>query len=469
MAEPVLNLVPDIGSDPEHTAIKLNALDATRAVEQTALLLALITAQGESLLLEAKKHDRSRAKSGDAQHSETPTGPEGESVPASRVERGRMVRGRGDAYAAAAMSGYLSHMHCGGRIVHPDDPALKGRAEEFWRPLMKKKRAGKSKTRDAFAEANREPDTIPFGRAGNDGKIWEIDFVASPLDGVTAFLGGWNEGTISALAGVPRGALISASEPLAKRYLVITAASKSIHDLSSVATAMRNRCVSFGLRLNEDAILAEVVRPVRAAFHVHQDARAAGVTFATAANPDDNVGKTLLPALRRVSKTRAFSGSSLAAGLCSWFPSTGINVSMTVSRRTHAVMLAIAAVATDGEFIAIPLEDGAKEDSSKESIRVSSNPSHRVLSKADIVINQSDGFFVATGVSETSLLKGVRFVDGRWARTQTLCLRFKSCSHRIIEHHQAIKGLPFRFRDRNDRLTPVLAFLRRHQMQAEFL
>src|SRR5262249_5637731 len=86
-------------------------------------------------------------------------------------------------------------------------------------------------------------------------------------------------------------------------------------------------------------------------------------TFATARNEDDG-SETVLSALKMVSKTKASNGSSIAAGLCPWFPDTGIDISVTLARRTHAVILAIGATATGGEFAAIPLRltDAEKAD-----------------------------------------------------------------------------------------------------------
>lgn len=398
---------------PKDMCVKLNALDATRAVEQTALLMALTSKFGR-----------------------------GEGFSAHRRTR----TDKGEPLAADAMFGYLGHMFCSGRLLCPDPVAAKGQWQKAWDALHR--------TNDG-----------EFGEAPRGGATdWRLDFIAAPIDGARAFFAGMNEGTITALAGGSRGAFADDLNETSSHYLVITAARKVLSDLEGVAATIYRECVERGEIRNKHDVEEVIVKPLCAA------AERRVLTMATAVTEQGFGRSALVPALQQRGRVRAFNGSSIAAGLCPFFPSHGIDLFIGRTRRPHAAILAVGASVTDCEFVAIPLRstdegnlvsqqetdaasdvDGAENDS--QSLRF--DKTWELLKLDSVIKKKQDLFLVATGISETSLLRGVRILDEQLAAVHTLCLRSRSRSSRIVDHRQEWRRQLFRFLEPNKRLTSI--------------
>jgi hypothetical protein len=404
----------------EHLAVRLNDMDLQRAVEQVAILMAIFA-----------------------------------DVQPNNVKVGTQAK-----HALAFMLGYLSHAWCRGRVLHKDYHHSQSQdARDVWQSLQ---------------DAEHQDGTFGIAPAKPE---WELDFVISPLDGVRAFIDGLDGGSIAVIGGGPPGTFLADASPLlADDYLVVTAHASALRkggliqrvrdaDLLQPSSREAQGKEWFEVDVLRAADVADRDYAARLAqwqsdlnkptpHQVRKPERysdlwgflqgLAGVlgqfpsnhlvrSWATSTGKSrDFAFKEIRPTLRTLFKVRTLSGSSVAAGMTPFFPHLTIDGFVGITRRTHAILLAIAAQATGGHMLAVPVV--RKKDEDYDLL-----PGKPLLDKDDLIRRDRDAFLVATGVSENLLVEGVRFKPNNQVSTHTLCLRSGTRSTRFVTHHHDLR------------------------------
>jgi len=134
-------------------------------------------------------------------------------------------------------------------------------------------------------------------------------------------------------------------------------------------------------------------------------------------------------------------------------PGSGVDVLMGVGGTPEAV-IAACALRCNGAAMFGRLHP--RDDDERKAALDFGHDLEKVLTTNDLVWGDNV-FFAATGVTDGSLLRGVRF-DSEWVNTQSLSMRSRSGAIRIIEtrHHRTRSNLilPDRHAERERGTTP---------------
>jgi len=335
----------------------------------------------------------------------------GDGTRSSKAGKSKVVdQRRGEELALRFLHTCLARSYCKGRAVHRDPRHLQGRKLSLWKR--------------------------PFGIAAADE--WALDFVLVPVDGIRALLSGLASGAISVLAGGARDSFAPEDKKLATHYLVfMTAADRQMSEVGLTNAA--------GLRPRQ--LVARVVSEL---------CNNAGRTLSilTTINGRDFAYREILPAIQGEANALAFHGSSVAAGLTVLFPSLTVDVYVGMVRKAHAVLLSTAALARNAELIAFPVRHSGKKDQNET---VSLREDLPVCFAEDFIGHSersADNFMIATGITENTVLRGIRFEDNGDVVTHSLCLRARHRSSKFVTHHHHLTFEPQGVND--ERLRAVL-------------
>lgn len=401
----------------ESFALRLGDLGLSRATEQTALLLALLSANGA-----------------------------------------KFNRQRGDRFALYSMLGYLSHAYCVGRVVHRDERFVQPAYEEIWRSFDTSRRNVDNSIADpVFGVA---PTPRP-----DEPRRWDLDVVVGPVDGMRALASGMSGGTLAVLGGGGRRAFDPKHGPdsLADDYLVLVVRKRLGALLSDLAATLRQEgLLTHGAppdcalktsyaaadQSSVEGLCSRALELIAARIPKEQ-----ACTWSTAVNQPDFAYSSIREELFGNFKVCAFNGSSIAAGLSALLPQSHVSGFLGIVRRTHTYLLAVAACAAGGSLLAVPI---LKSDEKKSPVL---DPHRPVLFESDLVgtdTGSSDAFLVATAITDTQLLPGVRLHDDGSATTTTICLRSKTQACRVISHIHQLHKKPFRLLNRDRSVWPDL-------------
>jgi len=354
-------------------------LDLTRAVEQTAIFLAFSLSQSDV----------------------------------------RRYRKTGTQLALQSMLGYLSRAYCCGKFAHVEpDEERSGSLGALWAALQ-----------------STRSDQWDFGRAP-DQEQWQLEVVMSAVSGRGALLAGHDNGALSAIAGGAPGSFISGqSTDLCADYLVVVTppgilGRESLSELlAQLELVDRNGNINrrFDVAGFVERLLVGTLDSFRSDSHPP--------TIASNSNERDFSSKTIHPILQKVSRARIFTGSAVGAGLSALIPDLGVDAYIGVMRRPQAIVLAAAAKSTGGLSLALPVDRKVGKNTDAVSM-----VHDRTVAWDDDLVPGDDVFVLATAITENLMLRGVRFSQGQ-ATTQTLCLRSRTKSRRIISHTQDVESL----------------------------
>jgi fructose-1,6-bisphosphatase II len=256
-----------------------------------------------------------------------------------------------------------------------------------------------------------EKDNAPMlynGEEVGDGTGPECDVAVDPIDGTTLAAKGMTN-AISVMAVAPRGSMY---DPSAVFYM------------EKLVTGP------------EAADVVDIRYPV--AENIHQIAKAKGST------PED-VTVVLLDRPRHqdiVDQIRAtgarikfISDGDVAGAIMAARPDTGIDLLLGVGGTPEGIISACAMKCLDG---VIQGRLWPKDDEERQKALDAGHDLERVLSTDDLVTGD-DVFFVATGITDGELMKGVRYRAGG-ASTDSLVMRSRSGTIRsIISEHKLHK------------------------------
>jgi fructose-1,6-bisphosphatase/sedoheptulose 1,7-bisphosphatase-like protein len=465
----------------DHLAVRLADLDLTRATDQTAILMSLFASLGGN------------------QPSGTET--------ADSVRGQRRNSPQGDRLSLALMLGYLAHAYCRGSIIHLDarfKDKRSTRDRDLWSSLYGSRAKFLAAT---VPKGDSETGNHPiFGVApihcGGGQSPWDLEFVISPLDGTRALLGGMRTGTISAIAGGPPGSFIAeTNETLASNYFLIALA-PFLSETATRLTKFAKEALDAERRLEDPAGDLERASSLEEGLsrlidkslqEIQETSLRSGKrpTLATSTNKPDFADSVLRQRLVRLGRTSTSIGSALVAGLEPFFPEFGVDAYVGIVRKTQALQIAAGAQASGGSVVAIPVEEFPRAGNLKAGgatarnddalvprgkgagsrMRLAANSDALVQTQSTLVPNNGhDVFLIATGVTDTGLLRKVQVGEDGMARTHTLCMRSRAKSCRVIETSHDLRNRVFRVCSRNDQvIRSLLADLQELNTELRFV
>lgn len=328
----------------------------------------------------------------------------------------------------------------------------------------------------------------------SDGRQGDMEFVISPIDGKRAAAKGEEGGSISVLAAGERGSFAdptsggadpSSSVSGSERFLVITV-SAQLHELMKTAVGEAHEGQtsppttyfdllfrrwkdsklsagadepksgqSYGARLIksrkgfEDG-LTRFIRESLDLSVVSELIRKSLNALPTAAalmHVEGGPIEEWMGPIRSHLRTRYLHGSSVATSLTALVHENATHIAFAIARRAHAILSAVAARALGGEAILIRLVPcKTSKDRSKSKIPRNDEATligYDVVRPCPIYLSKSfvpkdNVVFVATGISDQPVLRGVRYSPGGIASTQTLCLSIMSQSRRDLRRDIAV-------------------------------
>lgn len=282
-----------------------------------------------------------------------------------------------------------------------------------------------------------------------------LQLAISPIDGIKALTDGVDGGSVSALAAGMGTDTQSAFEPHPngigeeallpkrdRRYFVVLLSNEL---WSSLATASQSQLLDANV--------------------------AAGVTFKAWAQTEqcklslaailEQLGRTNIPTVGTIlpssikefsksfyleARVRAFSGSTVAAALCSLFPQHGVPLFIGTMTHAQAVLVSIAVNALGGKLLAyrdktvFTNNENAREKTALQRVpRPDESSSEFVFEGGQAITERSfvktdNCFLVISGITEHCLLRGVRFRNFKDAELHTLAINGKSKTVRWLRH-----------------------------------
>jgi fructose-1,6-bisphosphatase II len=135
-------------------------------------------------------------------------------------------------------------------------------------------------------------------------------------------------------------------------------------------------------------------------------------------------------------RIRLIQDGDVYGGIATAWPDAGVDVLFGVGGTPEAVITAAALKSMGGEM---QVRLSPQSDSEREAVLSAGYDLDRVLTQDDLI--QGDNcFFAATGLTDGALLRGVRF-DSRGARTQSLVMRSRSRTVRVIDAWHQVRKL----------------------------
>ncbi|QXM06737.1 class II fructose-bisphosphatase [Crassaminicella indica] len=248
----------------------------------------------------------------------------------------------------------------------------------------------------------------------------EVDIAVDPLEGTNLIAKGLPN-AIAVLAMAPKGTLLNAPDTYMKKIAVGPKAKGLIHIDDPVEKNLKAVAKALNKDINDVTVIIQD-RPR------HYD---------------------LIREIRRVGcRIKLFSDGDVAAAIATCFENTGIDIFMGIGGAPEGVIAAAAIKCMGGEMQAKlnPMSDEEMERC--EKLGWDKESVYKILILDDLV-KSDDVLFVATGVSDGELLKGVTYLENNRARTQSVVMRSQTGTIRFVD---AIHKL-----DKNDTLKETLS------------
>jgi len=256
-----------------------------------------------------------------------------------------------------------------------------------------------------------EKDNAPMlynGEEVGDGSGPECDVAVDPIDGTTLTAKGMNN-AVSVLAVAPRGAMYDPSAVFYMEKLVTGPEAASAVDIRApVAENVHAVAKAKGSR-PEDVTVVMLDRPRHQGLADEVRATGARIKFIT----DGDV-----------------AGAIMAAR-----PNTGIDLLLGIGGTPEGIIAACALKCMGG---ALQGKLWPKDDEERQKAIDAGHDLDRVLHIDDLV--RGDVFFVATGITDGELLRGVQYRAGG-CTTQSLVMRSRSGTIRMIDSRHSLAKL----------------------------
>jgi fructose-1,6-bisphosphatase II len=250
----------------------------------------------------------------------------------------------------------------------------------------------------------------------------KVDIAVDPLEGTNIVAKG-GTGAIAVLAAAPRGTMLHAP------------------DMYMNKIAVGPECKG---RIFLDAPIKENLQQAARALHKL-------ISEITVVILDRPRHENIIEEVRRAgARIKLISDGDVSPGVAAAYPDSGVDILMGIGGAPEGVITAAALKCMGGDFQARLYPEG---EEAKEEIRrcheMGVKDVNRLFTMDDL-IQSEDVIFVATGITDSFLLKGVRYHQRR-AVTETLVMRSLSGTIRHItaDHHLDKKPL---FKDQRIKL-----------------
>lgn len=228
-----------------------------------------------------------------------------------------------------------------------------------------------------------------------------VDIAVDPIDGTTAISNGMNN-AIAVVAVAPEGCLLHAPDVYMKKIACGPAAKGKIQLDDTVENNIKRVAEAVG-KSTEDITVSVLDRPR------HDD---------------------LIQEIRKTgARIRKISDGDIVTAIYTCFEESGIDLIMGIGGAPEGVVAAAALKCLGGDFQGRLVHF---DDAQLSRIKKSPAEEGKIYTIDDLV-KGDDVIFSATGVSNGDLLKGVHFMKGNKASTQSLVLRLPSRTVRFID------------------------------------
>lgn len=257
-----------------------------------------------------------------------------------------------------------------------------------------------------------EKDQAPMlynGEHVGDGEGPECDVAVDPIDGTTLMSKGMPN-AIAVLAATERGAMFDPSAVFYMEKLAVGPEAADVIDL--------------------DAPVEENIRRVAKAKHT--DVSDVTVCILDRARHADLVKQVRLAGAR----IHFISDGDVAGAISAARPNTGVDMLMGIGGTPEGIIAACALKCMGG---AIQGRLWPKDDAERAKAIDAGHDLDRVLTTNDLV-SGDNAFFVATGITDGDLLRGVHYRSGG-CTTQSIVMRSKSGTVRMIDGFHRLEKL----------------------------
>jgi fructose-1,6-bisphosphatase II len=258
-----------------------------------------------------------------------------------------------------------------------------------------------------------EAPMLYIGEEVGKGGI-EVDIAVDPVEGTNLVANGLPN-SIAVLAVAEKGGLLNAPDTYMKKLAVGPKAAPYVHIDASVKENLQ--VVANALERPIDDITVIILDRPRHK-QLIEDVRAAG------------------------SKIKLISDGDVDACIATSVDGTGVHVAMGTGGAPEGVLAAAALKCLGGGFMG-RLEP-RNEDEIKRAKEMGFTDVTKVLTMDDLV-KTSDVSFVATGITDGDLVRGVRFF-GNGARTHSIVMNSQAGTIRFVETVHRLRAEPFRVR-----------------------
>ncbi|MBC5823509.1 MAG: class II fructose-bisphosphatase [Candidatus Eremiobacteraeota bacterium] len=242
----------------------------------------------------------------------------------------------------------------------------------------------------------------------------EVDIAVDPVEGTNLVANGLPN-SIAVLAVTSKGGLLNAPDTYMQKLAVGPKAASYIHIDASV-------------KENLQVVANAMERPID------------DITVVILDRPRH---KELIEEVRRAgAKIKLISDGDVDAAIATAIDGTGIHVAMGTGGAPEGVLAAAALKCLGGGFMG--RLKPRNEAEAARALEMGMESVDKVLTMEELV-RTDDVTFVATGITDGDLCRGVRFF-GNGARTHSIVMNSQSVTVRFIETVHRLKAVPFRVR-----------------------
>ncbi len=228
-----------------------------------------------------------------------------------------------------------------------------------------------------------------------------VDIAVDPIDGTTAIANGMNN-AIAVVAVAPKGCLLHAPDVYMKKIAAGPKAKGAIRLDDTVENNIRRVSEAIG-KSPEEMTVSVLDRPRH-----------------------DELIKQIRATGARIKKIK---DGDIVTAIYTCFEESGIDMIMGIGGAPEGVIAAAALKCLGGDLQGKLV---TYDDAQRERVEKSKADPDKIYTIEDLV-KGDDVIFAATGVSNGDLLKGVRYMKGNKATTQSLVLRLPSKTVRFID------------------------------------
>lgn len=247
-----------------------------------------------------------------------------------------------------------------------------------------------------------------------------VDIAVDPLEGTNLVSKGLN-GAIAVLAVAPRGSLLHAPDMYMEKIAVGPECKGRVHLDAPVKENVREVAKALDKSVNEVTVVI-LDRPRHQ--KIIEEVRSSGA------------------------RIRLITDGDVSPGVAAAYDNSGVDMLLGIGGAPEGVITAAALKCLGGDFQAKLWPENQQEKDRCKEMGI-----HNVnkIFTIDELVKSDDVIFVATGITDSFLIKGVRYYKRR-AVTQTIVMRNTSGTIRFIEANHSLDKKPL-FKDHRIKMT----------------